>query len=96
MTNEILTRRDDLYRRMIEFVKFVRGGDIHGYCQETLMNNQAAAILQENAEIEILMKNGQDIIEDGFGSSWSAYCAMCGKKSMHIVRPGKVQCGFCG
>lgn len=37
-----------------------------------------------------------DIIEDGFGSVWSAWCYMCGRKSMQIVRPGKVQCGYCG
>ncbi len=35
-------------------------------------------------------------IEDGFGSRWSAWCAMCGRKSMQVVRPGKVQCEFCG
>lgn len=37
-----------------------------------------------------------EIIGDGYGSAWSAYCAMCGKKSMHVVRPGKVQCSNCG
>jgi Zn finger protein HypA/HybF involved in hydrogenase expression len=36
-----------------------------------------------------------DIIEDGFGSSWSAWCPTCGKKSMSVVRPGKVQCNNC-
>jgi hypothetical protein len=35
-------------------------------------------------------------IDDGFGSEWSAWCPECGKKSMSIVRPGKVQCGNCG
>lgn len=38
----------------------------------------------------------EDVIEDGFGSSWSAYCPECGNKSMHVVRPGKVQCSNCG
>ena len=37
-----------------------------------------------------------EVIEDGFGSSWSAYCAQCGEKTMQIVRPGKVQCAKCG
>jgi hypothetical protein len=37
-----------------------------------------------------------DIIEDGFGSIWSAWCPMCGKKSMHVVRPGDAQCSHCG
>ena len=35
-------------------------------------------------------------IEDGFGSKWSAWCPQCGKKSMSVVRPGKVQCNNCG
>jgi len=35
-------------------------------------------------------------IEDGFGSVWSAWCCMCGRKSMHVCRPGKAQCGYCG
>lgn len=37
-----------------------------------------------------------DIIEDGFGSEWSAWCPVCGRKSMSVVRPGKVQCNYCG
>ncbi len=35
------------------------------------------------------------VIEDGFGSGWSAWCPMCGEESMSIVRPGKVQCNNC-
>ena len=38
----------------------------------------------------------KDTISDGFGSVWSAHCAMCGQKSMQVVRPGKVQCSYCG
>lgn len=41
-------------------------------------------------------KNLKDIIEDGFGSVWSAWCPMCKKKSMQVVRPGKAQCKYCG
>jgi len=37
-----------------------------------------------------------EVISDGFGSEWSAYCAMCGEKTMQVVRPGKVQCAKCG
>jgi hypothetical protein len=47
------------------------------------------------AEVEA-MKMEADLIDDGFGSSWSAYCAMCGKRTMQIVRPGKAQCSECG
>ena len=35
-------------------------------------------------------------ISDGFGSTWSKTCPMCGKETMEIVRPGKVQCANCG
>ena len=37
-----------------------------------------------------------DVIEDGFGNTWSAYCPECNKKTMQVVRPGKVQCTKCG
>ena len=41
--------------------------------------------------------NGEnDLVEDGFGSAWSAYCPECGKKSVSVVRPGKAQCSYCG
>ena len=40
--------------------------------------------------------NKPDIIEDGFGSAWSIKCPECGRKSMQVVRPGKVQCKHCG
>ena len=33
-----------------------------------------------------------DLLDDGFGNRWSAWCPTCGQKSMSIVRPGKVQC----
>ena len=35
-------------------------------------------------------------ISDGFGSSISAWCPMCGGKTMQVVRPGKFQCTKCG
>ena len=34
-------------------------------------------------------------ITDGFGNTWSSTCLKCGKKTMEIVRPGKVQCSNC-
>lgn len=37
-----------------------------------------------------------DTVSDGLGSVWSAYCPECKRKSMEVVRPGKVQCSFCG
>jgi len=42
------------------------------------------------------MVKDEDVISDGFGSAWSAYCPMCGKRTMQVVRPGKAQCSKCG
>lgn len=37
-----------------------------------------------------------EIVSDGFGNTWSAFCPTCKNKTMQIVRPGKVQCSMCG
>jgi hypothetical protein len=34
----------------------------------------------------------KETIDDGFGSVWSAWCPLCGKKSLVVIRPGKIQC----
>lgn len=39
---------------------------------------------------------GATTLDDGFGNRWSSICPNCGKDSMSIVRPGKVQCSECG
>ena len=41
-------------------------------------------------------KSAGPTIEDGFGNVWSAKCTKCGRISMQVVRPGKIQCGYCG
>jgi len=41
-------------------------------------------------------KDNTETIEDGFGSTWGAWCPECHKKTMVVVRPGKVQCNHCG
>ena len=38
----------------------------------------------------------EDHISDDFGGVWSAWCPTCGQRLMQVVRPGKVQCQFCG
>ena len=45
---------------------------------------------------EYLKEAPDQTISNGFGSTWSKKCAMCGKYTMQIVRPGKVQCANCG
>jgi len=62
------------------------------------MTNQE--LLEENKKLRDFINNclsdsDEDIIEDGFGSGWSAWCPQCGLKTMCIVRPGKVQCNYC-
>ena len=41
-------------------------------------------------------KPPEDVIEDGFGNAWSAYCPECGQRTMQVIRPGKCQCSECG
>lgn len=48
----------------------------------------------EGGDAELLNKD--DIIEDGFGSAWSAWCPECKQRTMQVMRPGKVQCANCG
>lgn len=36
-----------------------------------------------------------ETVSDGFGSVWSKICPNCGKSSMQVVRPGKIQCATC-
>lgn len=42
-----------------------------------------------------LVSDSKDTITDG-DTKWSAYCPECGKKTMQVVRPGKIQCSNCG
>lgn len=42
-----------------------------------------------------LLDDSKDTITDG-DTTWSAYCQDCGKKTMQVVRPGKIQCSNCG
>lgn len=47
-------------------------------------------------EEDCFLPPDDDIIEDGFGSTWSAWCPTCGFKEMVVVRPGSCQCNNCG
>jgi hypothetical protein len=37
----------------------------------------------------------EETVSDGFGGEWSKKCPMCHDISIHVVRPGKVQCYNC-
>ena len=45
---------------------------------------------------ELLRCDPSDQIDDGFGSTWSRTCPTCGLGTMHVNRPGEVQCDYCG
>lgn len=45
---------------------------------------------------KMMNAENEKTIEDGFGSVWSLRCLDCGRNSMQVVRPGKVQCQYCG
>lgn len=66
---------------------------IETYINDTLKHGSAHWTRSKNKEIRD--KNPKDWVEDGHGSTWSAYCPDCGKKAVHVVRPGKAQCSNC-
>ena len=46
--------------------------------------------------MRMLEERDGNMLDDGFGNSWSKTCPMCHMQTMQIVRPGKVQCSICG
>ena len=40
-------------------------------------------------------KNKSNVISDDY-QLWINWCPTCKKKSMAVVRPGKIQCDICG
>ena len=53
---------------------------------------------EDSGELRVRLNSSlaDDVLEDGYGSCWSAICPECGGRTMQIVRPGKVQCSKCG
>lgn len=45
---------------------------------------------------DLIEDTNSEIIEDGFGNIWNSRCNECNRLSMQIIRPGKVQCSYCG
>ena len=54
------------------------------------------SILDELCAGNTAAASGDNIIDDGFGNTCSAWCPTCKRKSMQVVRPGKFQCSYCG
>ena len=58
--------------------------------------NASDSDLIESTIIQMLKEGDKtEYIDDGFGNQWDKKCPECGHNSMHVVRPGKIQCGNC-
>ena len=88
-----LAQKDEKIAELKAFKQAVE----NGRCSECPFlgeaQNQYEQIATLKAEVERLR---DQTISDGFGSTWSKKCPMCGKDTMEVVRPGKVQCANCG
>lgn len=49
----------------------------------------------DSAPMHSDLNTTSDTIDDGFGSVWYKTCPECGKDTIEVVRPGKVQCTNC-
>lgn len=68
--------------------------------EDNLPSYQAIAQAQGEADWEWFKESrdeppDDDIVEDGFGTSCSAYCPECHEKSMYVCRPGDIRCSNC-
>ena len=88
-SNGKMTLQLDLTKDNAKLIKemIMQGAPISMACY-----NEPIYANQENCSLP----PDNDLIEDGFGSAWSAWCPTCGKKEMCVVRPGRCQCNNCG
>jgi len=66
------------------------------YNEPAYANEEETEYPEYPEEFNVPAPPDNDIIEDGFGSAWSAWCPECNQKTMCVVRPGKCQCNNCG
>lgn len=88
---DMLVERDELTAELEALVKYCRDKG------SSIGTNRLQAIIDKRKKSadESLLKDADNTIDDGHGNIWSVTCPECGKDAMHIVRPGKVQCGEC-
>ncbi len=91
-TKDLQTIREDVAKLVGEWT--LQPQWTHGLADAFLRYVQQPEVFKVLAAMQ--SSTEPDIIEDGFGNEWSAYCPMCGKKTMSVVRPGQVQCSQCG
>lgn len=72
---------------------------IHHTVRDALISREVRVrgLEADNGYLKQLLKCDPDeTIEDGFGSKWSRTCPTCGLGTVHVNRPGEVQCDYCG
>lgn len=72
-------------------VRQLNMNEFHNLFVKTIADNRSF-----DAMVDELDGISTEMIDDGFGCTWSKTCPNCGGKSMEIVRPGKAQCSICG
>ena len=86
---ERLKKDSDRYRRL----RRMHCNEFQNIYVASLNGNRSFDELVDGIQTFLLDDN---MIDDGFGNSWSKTCPMCHMQTMQIVRPGKVQCSICG
>lgn len=86
---ERLKKDSDRYRKL----RRMHCNEFQNIYVASLNGNRSFDELVDGIQTFLLDDN---MIDDGFGNSWSKTCPMCHMQTMQIVRPGKVQCSICG
>ena len=86
---ERLQKDSDRYRKL----RRMHCNEFQNIYVASLNGNRSFDELVDGIQTFLLDDN---MIDDGFGNSWSKTCPFCKMQSMEIVRPGKVQCAVCG
>ena len=86
---ERLKKDSDRYRKL----RRMHCNEFQNIYVASLNGNRSFDELVDGIQTFLLDDN---MIDDGFGNSWSKTCPMCHMQTMQIVRPGKAQCAYCG
>ena len=105
-----MATKEQTYKKIVHLMaKYIHDGETYMSKQRYIFSTGYDVVedFYYEAEIELhrshqkdsdgyYVPGDNDIIKDGFGSAWSAWCCECGRKTMCVVRPGKAQCNYCG
>lgn len=86
--------KDDIVQQLKIYIPFTSETEVEQCAEDILQqhNKEMQRLLQQTT----VNHSSGDTIEDGFGGVWSKRCLMCGRNGMQVMRPGKVQCRYCG